>query len=505
MKRLFTILAAAGVFLAAAVAAQAASHTLFLDFGPDNSFPEFSFSTAEYTSSPLYQFDANQLGSGFGASETTQIDNNVLSIVRVDYDEFDLYVTKTAPASGTYQTLGIDHTTATYTFGGNTSDLFGQADDVDNDAHDGDYARVWAGSFSAWSSAWQGTNSTVARWSRAIGETAAHEAGHNYGLGHADSALTFGETAAGDSRNNHVMATGSTGLGAEERATINRHFSDTSYGILAANLGLKAATLSNWDSKNPNDVKAHDFHIKFYSKHSSLNVQWEYSGDPFGTPTVTGLGQKPYKGEQWYQYEVVWSGGSGVPAGNEFHTGITFQESNDFVITDTLLTDSVGGELPLKPRMISYGSGDTAANGDYSIPLSNNMDLPLILRDVRFRLMPRMVDLETMTAEFRDNPMTRHQLPVYPLGEIRITQEIVLTPGEETRVVLGNLDEWLAEQPRRELAPGEDGSWLFPEYLLPLVYRDMFPSTYIYGTASVVLPEQEIWDPELQRFVQGDL
>ena len=69
---------------------------------------------------------------------------------------------------------------------------FGQATARGGDTGDAtkvDFARVWAGSFQACAGplGLHGPhNSTLDRWANAIGSTAAHEAGHNYGLSHAD-------------------------------------------------------------------------------------------------------------------------------------------------------------------------------------------------------------------------------------------------------------------------------------------------------------------------------
>ena len=485
-------------------------HNLFVDWNGDPNFLEYS-DCSTYSTSPLSTFDANDLDSSFGATETTQIRNGVMDILEDAFFEFDLGVLLTAPSSGNFQTLGVDSTSATLTNPpcSQEGNLFGKARSVDTDPDDDDYARTWSNSFGGYTE-FQGSNSTVARWTRAIGYTSAHEVAHNYGATHGDSALTTGETAAGDDRSNHIMATGSTGITMEERATLDRHFGDNSYSKLAANLGLATKTLNNWDFLNPNDLPANDFHIEFLSMHDSLTVNWEYSLDPFGTPSVNNVGTQSYMGTTYNKYEVVWSGGMGVDAGAEFHTGITFEEDYDFVIIDTYLTQD-GTELPLKPRMISYGDGDTDADGIFSVPIRNASDMDLLLRDVRFRLVPRMIDLEAMTDQFRERPITRHGLDVSVDGDIRF-DEMVLEPGEIKHFPIADAEKWLASRrckprPITDVAQDAqlDGDPNIPSDEAVCTYLDMFPASYIYATATAVIPNSKVWNPNQQQFVIQDL
>ena len=127
-----------------------------------------------------------------------------------------------------------------------------------------DYARVWAGTYQTCAGrfsggALNGSDSTVERWANSIGSTAAHEAGHNYGLSHADGEvpLTPGEDAPlspEDARKHHLMRAGSVnGMLAysfDDRAR-GRHFSDHEYSVLASNVGLAMDTMWNWDFINP--------------------------------------------------------------------------------------------------------------------------------------------------------------------------------------------------------------------------------------------------------------
>lgn len=523
MKRFLTVFAAAVVFFVAADA-RSAPHTLYLNFTGDANFPEFG--SSNYNTSPLSAFDASQLDSNFGSAEANQIMTSVFNFVTADYYEFDLNVTMTKPSSGPYQTVGIDHTIATWGSGSNQRWNFGKANGIDNDPDDVDHGRVFGGSFGDWSSAWQGTNSTVDRWSYAIAETTAHEAGHNYGVKHPYSAPNSAESAAGDSQSDHLLATGSTGLTPEER-TVDRHFSDTSYGVLAANLGLNSRTLTNWAFRNPNDVKAHDFHINFRSQHSSLTVTSELGRDPFGTYAVTNMGQTTIDGKTWYEYEVEWADGNGVEAGALWYSGIKLSGlsslspieapyviqplqpvSDDLIITDTYLTDANGDRMPLRPRTVSYGSGDLDSAGTLSVPISNDSDEPLVLRNMRFRLVPRMIDPDTMVAESTETPMSADGHTVSIFEDILFPGDITLLPGEETSFALADFNNWLAVKLAEAAGGGggaNDSDLIEVEYLEPSTWRDMFPSAYIYGTGSVVMLNQQVWDPELEQFIFTDV
>jgi hypothetical protein len=72
--------------------------------------------------------------------------------------------------------------------------LFGVAQEVDiGDRVAVDYAHVFGGSYPSLAGgaggALNGANSTLQRWAFSIGGTAAHEAGHTYGLQHNDDFL----------------------------------------------------------------------------------------------------------------------------------------------------------------------------------------------------------------------------------------------------------------------------------------------------------------------------
>jgi hypothetical protein len=198
--------------------------------------------------SPAHRFDVTELPNYTG--NTTDLENAVFDVVSDDYCEFDVQVRETniAPlnTSGRRNTVAIGSDTDP-----TNSATFGLAQSVDTgDATAVDFARVWAGTYQTQyggaGQALNGANSTLDRWARSIGGTAAHEGGHNYGMSHADGlVLVPGE----DPVQHHIMAAGSNYSG-EDRAGYRRHFSDHEYSLLAANVGLSIQTMWNWDLIN---------------------------------------------------------------------------------------------------------------------------------------------------------------------------------------------------------------------------------------------------------------
>jgi hypothetical protein len=137
-----------------------------------------------------------------------------------------------------------------------------------------------------------GANSTLERWAFSIGGTAAHEAGHTYGLTHANGATVLpGEDPLGT----HIMPAGPS-VTPEERAGSRRHFDDTSFGILAANVGLSVETIHNWDFTNPNGVDAKSIRFDLLSTKPTLMLSWSYGGNLSGTDRAgctAKLGRSP--------------------------------------------------------------------------------------------------------------------------------------------------------------------------------------------------------------------
>ena len=484
------------------------TYTLFLNYDGDANFPEFSDDPSLYLTSPLASFAASQLGVGFDENATGSIRGLSTSIVRDLFSEFDLSVTDRRPTSGRYQTVGIDHQLGW--------PLAGLADGADSLADDQDYARVWGGSFGEFA-AFSGVGATVERWSRAIGYTAIHEAAHNYGASHLHAEPTTAEQGLGYSVSDHVLATGAQ-LTPEQRATVDRSFSDTTYRALAASLGLRAKTLWNWQITNSNDVSADRFHVVFESAHDDLTFAWEYSGDPFFAPTLFQLGEQA---EGIYRYELVWSGGSGVGAGEAFRTGISFGEASDFAIIDTYLAGEPG-RLSQQPALVSPRLDFT----DPDLPvlvLANDTAEEVTVRNLRFRELPRMVDLERMSPEFGETLWTRpiggildpqdaYRRQVVPTAEQWYEDAWELGPGEFDLFDLlqefatdgsgGEGDREGASASMRDLL---DGSYDLVAFPAEDANFEMSPATYIYVTAELVAPDQLVWDPTLQQHVVRDV
>jgi hypothetical protein len=209
--------------------------------------------------------------------------------------------------------------------------------------------------------------------------------------------------------------------------TINRNFGAKDYEKLAAYLGLCNQMLANWDFRNPNSTAANDFHIKFLSKHPSLTIQSEYSGDPSSIPTLArSSGLTSFRGMDYYEYKLTWTGGSGVPAGGKFHTGISFMEKNDFVVRDTFLTQN-GSQMPLKPRIPSR-TADAKLDGRFTIQMLNSSDAGMTLKDLRIRMLLKMADLERMLPTPIDEPMTTDGELITPLADLRFPAPFELPP-----------------------------------------------------------------------------
>src|SRR4051812_5862874 len=190
----------------------------------DASFPEYGGSG--YETSPADPFDISQLPAYTGTPAALR--SAVSKVVIDDYCEFNIQVRPTTSAPPTIfprrsvVAIGTDD---------NITGRWGRSDLVDiGDPTPLGFGRVWAGHYQATSGGpggpLQGANSTTERWAYAIGGTAAHEAGHTYGLEH-NTALQAGE----DPFTNHIMPAGSN-VSDEQRACCRRHFSDGEFSIL---------------------------------------------------------------------------------------------------------------------------------------------------------------------------------------------------------------------------------------------------------------------------------
>lgn len=488
----------------------------------DATYPEHG--TFGVATSPLADFDVADLDSGIGT--TAQLRQRIFEIVTDDYCEFNVEVIMTTtmptPTEARWQILGIGSD-------GNGVGLFGEAQDVDTgDSDPQDYARVWADAFGEQfggaGGALAGTNSTLERWATAIGHTTSHEAGHNYGVSHGNSAPRTGTVE--DQQTNHVMATGSSGLTGEIRAGRRRHFSDTSYEIMGHNIGLNLKTLHNWDFVNPNDVDAHSLELTVLSEATSLSIDWFYNGNrsPWTSPTVASTGgTQAFQGTTYNVFTVTFStakswnnGADGVaPPGVEFHVGATFAESDAVIVYETLLRDSGGTALGLHPRIIGFNAGAAdLANGDFAMAVFNpDPDAgDLEVRNFRIQFLPRVADIRTMIqgdtlADLRGLPVVPVQLSrsyeptgSFDLSDQRTIRIARLTDPRHVDIVADSTG--CQRGIVRVEGPGDvDGGEL--NYCAHGNFLSLFPATTVYVTATVVDPNARHFDPDVGDFVTG--
>lgn len=503
-------------------------NTVYLYFptSSDNTFPEYDDNA---DTSPLGAFDVGDLDSGIGS--TADLRDRIFEIVTDDYCEFNVEIIQTtsnpSPSEDRWQIVGIGSDAETI-FGGN---LFGVAQDVDigdNDAQD--YARVYAESFGnaygGSGEALNGTNSTLERWARAIGHTTSHEAGHNYGLSHGDSAPRSGTNE--DGQNNHILATGGTGLTGEQRASRVRHFSDTGYEIMAHNIGLNLKTLHNWDFVNPNDEDAHSLELTLLSEASSLSIDWFYTGSrsPWTNPSITNTGStQSFQGTTYNVFELTfsdpksWNGGSDgiAPPGTEFHVGATFNESDAVIVYDTKVKDNTGDDLDLHPRMMGYDAGTSdLSSGDFDLAFfnPNPEDGELIIENIQIRYLSRIADIETMIADdtlqgLRGQPIElRRPSPSYePVQSFKVEDQVSFRLAQFTdkRSVDITYDSTDCERGYSPPAGPQDVDIGEIQYCPDGTALSLFPATSVYMTATVVDPNAKYFDPDAGEFVNGPL
>ncbi len=220
IARVWTVLGAAAL-TAAACLPVAADNVFWLDF-------------TDFDASPY----------GFGGQEDLLV-ADIYSSVVADYSpwssftigyDFDAVTPGYQAPSGTYSHIDI---------GGYDGDpgryIFGMADDIDwrNLNHE-DGAVIYSSEFDAWDSSY------FDDWDRltnALAGTTAHEMGHILGLCHHHAFGPIGEAGVpsygaypyegGSETNEHLMATGSTGLSKSERAA-DRYFGERETWVLDA-------------------------------------------------------------------------------------------------------------------------------------------------------------------------------------------------------------------------------------------------------------------------------
>lgn len=503
---------------------------LYYPTATDNDFPDDPGGIGISTT-PLESFDVADLDLDIGT--TVQLRDAITDRVKVDYCEFDVRVVQTTSNNGTtnptpadprWQVVGIGSDAQT-TGGG---DLFGLATNVDiGDSNETDFARVWADSFNnsfgGAGEALGGANSTLPRWANAIASTASHEAGHNYGLGHGDSASQPTE----DDQNNHLLATGSTGLTGGNR-TEDRHFSDTGFEILAANIGLFEQTVSNWDFINPNDSTADGFRITVLVLPSAGTPSngSVYTGglSPWSDVSISADGTETFKGTLYNKFDIDfispknWNDGPNgqVPAGVNFHVGVGL--TTDYIVRDTTLS-SGDSELALRPRVVGYTTGGSfdASTGDFHVTFSNPdpEEGTLLLSDFVIRYIPRTVDINEMVEG--GSLLGIDGLPIQP-WEVLEGEGESIEVSDTADVTIGNLAEARAVNVILEADPECQRGLPRPipieildaeraeiEYCPEGHVLGLFPAARIYFEATVTDPDATFFEPNSGEFVQRPL
>ena len=486
----------------------------------DPSFPEFGAAGGGPTS-PAVPFDVGLLPSYTGSAASLR--SRINRVVTDDFCEFNAQVLPTdsmpsSPARRVIVAIGSDSEPA---------GRWGRTDVTDiGDALDVGNARVWAGTYQNSAGfpggALEGSNSTTTRWGNAIGGTAAHEAGHSYGLVHNTTVLP-GE----DAFSRHLMPAGSD-VNQEQRAGYRRHFSDTEFSTLAANIGLSIQTMHNWDLINPNAATARRFRLTFLSPQSSPVLSWDYDGSlsPWDNPAVTSAGTQTFNGTTYNRFRLTWqsakawSGGPAgqVPGGVEFHAGATFSgiDFNDpdpIIITDSELLDSTGDPLPLKPRIPGYDGGTISlVDGTLVIDVVNfiDTDLPMRIRNVLVRQLPRVMSIDSMIpgARMRD-PFGEPFRPWAGGSELLLPKARVLQ-GKRDRI---RLEVAQLDQRRHILTALPEGC---DAHDSPAGLSDslrcgpgfdvsLFPATTLLLTAEAVTPHAKVWNRRRKRYVRRDL
>jgi hypothetical protein len=529
------------------------SNKLFAYFptAADPSFPAYAGGV-----SPAAKFDVADLDPAIGT--TAALRDRIHDVIVDDYCELNVQALKTTTNPATLAPPPARRLTVA--IGSDSTGAWGQADGVDTgDLGAIGFARVWAGTYMTCPGALpgggggcgplgplSGVNATLDRWAQAIGGTAAHEAGHQYGLWHTDDNPPSDVGQPGpaplpgeDGFNRHLMPSGNN-LTGEDRASFRRHFSDRTFGIMATNVGLTIETMHNWDLVNPNAAAARSLRIDFLSPLAAAPpIDWTWTGatSPWISPVVSGpMGTAVFKGTTYKRYRITWSTGNPawtgtpgvVPGGGEFHvgatfTGVDFNVPDPIIIQNVTLLDMSSNPLTLHPRLPAYDAGTVdSADGAFVLNIAAPTTSPsLVLESARIYQLPRVAAIESMNGV--GTPATFDQSRIRPWSQSRCrVRKLPASRRETARCTIAKL----AAKPHVAVTHklGEPGvvpcvkgvpigrprtagdSPTSPDLEGPICAgrsRDPFPSTTVYVIATVVDPHARHWDPRRKRYVVG--
>jgi len=546
---------------------------LYFPTAADPTFPAYATPGGTLpTASPVAPFDVSALTSGIGT--TTQLIDAIKNVVSDDYCEFNVQVVTTTTNPETLPsppaqrvTVGIgDDVNGDSSLGY----LWGQAQEVDTgNVIAVDFARVWAGTYTACEGgagppaggpctggALTGANNTLDRWAQAIGGTAAHEAGHTYGLAHTDddpppcpATPACDDSQAGpmptpgeDPYFQHLMPAGYN-LTADQRADFRRHFSNRGYGLLATNVGLSVETMHNWDLTNPNAENGAQLSIDFLSILSTVSTSWFYNGNqsPWLNPTVSGpSGTAVFQGTTYNKFTITWSAPNpawsnpspGVVGGGAvFHigatfTGVNFNTPDPIIIQDVTLFDASSNLLALHPRLAGYDAGTVDSSSDsvqlHFFPIATAPNLRLESADIY--QLPRVAAIDSMVGDGR--PITYDKQPITPWSvthckgaELRegatcTIASLTQVPHVKETFLVGQPGVYDCSQgvptvPQRSQSsvvarPGDSSRPLdFEGPICAGSQTDPFPSATVYVIATLVDPAAKHWDPTSKQYVVG--
>src|SRR5262249_34473369 len=168
-----------------------------------------------------------------------------------------------------------------------------------------------------------------------------------------------------------------------------------------------------------------------------------------------------------------------------------------------------GNPLSLHPRLVGFDAGTPdAADQALNLRFFNFTDRPLMIRNVVVRELPRVMSLNAMVRGGRMVDVGGQRFDPWPESVRTIVRQANVEPKGEVKVPLARLNQRphvrkVITQKECETPDRVSG----PDVLRcnPGISVDLFPSTTMYVTATIVEPRARFWSPELKRYVEGPL